>query len=228
MSGLGGLPERLRHEVERDARPVRPLPPAWLRLGWMLLWGLCIGLVVPALQGMRPDGDVLGPFLAWGATLTQGAAALWLVFLALREAVPGRGLPRGVRLASLLGGGALQMAVGVATWTRLGMPEPGSAPVAKGVTCMTMESAIGLPAVLLTALLVARAWAVRPRWAGVLGGAGAGLLADAVQHLICPVSDLQHVLIWHGGAVLLLSLAGWLAGVLVERRRARGERSAIP
>ncbi len=228
MKGLGGLPERLRHEVESDARPVRPLAPAWVRLGWVLLLGLCIGLVVPALVGVRPDGDALGPFLAWGAALAQGAGALWLVFLALREAVPGQGLPLGIRLASVLGGGVFQVAVGVATWARLGMPEPGPAAVAKGMTCVTMETAIGLPAVLLTALLVARAWAVRPRWAGLLGGAGAGLLADAVQHLICPVSDLQHVLIWHGGAVLLLSMSGWLAGTLVERQRTRGERSATP
>lgn len=227
MSAPGGLPERLRQEIERDARPVRPLPAAWRRLGWVLLWGACIGIGVPAALGMRDNAGALGALLTWGAGLAQGALALWLVYLALREGVPGRGTSREARIVSLLAGAALQTAVGVASWARLGMPGPAPAATGEGMVCVTMEVAFGLPALALTALLVTRAWAVRPHWAGLLGGAGAGLLADAVQHLVCPVADLGHVLLWHGAAVVLLSLAGWSAGSVIARYRDR-RREACP
>ncbi len=46
----------------------------------------------------------------------------------------------------------------------------------------------------------------------------AGLVADAVWHLICPRSDLPHVLIWHGGATALTTAWGWLLGAVHERR----------
>ena len=219
MGGMSTLPERLRHEVENDSRPVRPLPPAWLRLGWVLLWGLCVAVIVPALFGVRRDAVSVGFLLVWCAGVAQFGVGLWLVYLALREAIPAAGSSRGVWLAALLTGAAVPVAVGVLVWMRVGMPESAPGGLAKGMTCMTMESVAGLPAMLLTALLVARAWAVRPRWAGLLGGAGAGLLADAVQHLICPVADLRHVLIWHGAAILVLALAGWAAGLVIERRR---------
>ncbi len=221
MRTMNALPDRLRQALERDARPVRPLSPAWLRLGWVLLWGLSVATVVPALFGMRRDAGALGFFLVWGVGVAQLGLGLWLVYLALRESVPAAGFSRGVRLASLLVAGAVPAAAGIIIWARLEMPLPGPMGLAKGLTCMTMETALGLPALLLTVLLVGRAWAVRPRWAGLLGGAGAGLLADAVQHLICPVADLQHVLIWHGAAIILLSLAGWVAGLMIERRRSR-------
>jgi hypothetical protein len=73
-------------------------------------------------------------------------------------------------------------------------------------------------------VLVGRAYAVRPRWAGVLGGAGAGVLTDGVWHLICPNAELSHVLAWHGGAVLALAGLGWVLGAAIEAWR----RSHLP
>jgi hypothetical protein len=45
------------------------------------------------------------------------------------------------------------------------------------------------------------------------------LTGDAVTHLLCPISDLTHVLVWHTGAVLGFAVLGWLAGTIWERRR---------
>jgi hypothetical protein len=69
--------------------------------------------------------------------------------------------------------------------------------------------------------LIVRAFPVRPRWAGALAGMGAGLVADGAWHLICPRSDLAHVLVWHLGATLLMAGAGWFLGALWERREVR-------
>jgi hypothetical protein len=79
-----------------------------------------------------------------------------------------------------------------------------------------MESTLALPALALTLGLVWRAYAVRPRWAGVLGGVGAGLVTDGVWHMICPYAELSHVLVWHAGAVLALAGLGWLLGAAIE------------
>jgi hypothetical protein len=50
---------------------------------------------------------------------------------------------------------------------------------------------------------------------------GAALVADGVWHVVCPRSDLAHVLVWHGGATVALAGLGWLAGWLWEARAVR-------
>jgi hypothetical protein len=76
-----------------------------------------------------------------------------------------------------------------------------------------------LPALAVTLWLVFRALPLRPSIAGLLGGAGAAVTADALTHVLCPMSDLRHVLVWHTGALIGLMLVGWLAGKLWERKR---------
>ena len=86
---------------------------------------------------------------------------------------------------------------------------------------MACDAAMALPAALVTFWLLLRALPTRAPLAGLLGGAGAGASADGLLHLICPMSDLHHVLVWHTGAVVLLAVGGFLAGTLWERRRSR-------
>jgi hypothetical protein len=67
--------------------------------------------------------------------------------------------------------------------------------------------------------LVFRALPLRPSVAGLLGGTGAAVTADAVIHILCPMSDLRHVLVWHTGVIIGLMVIGWAAGKLWEKRR---------
>ena len=174
---------------------------------------------------MRGDIESLGFALSWGAAVFECLVGLGLVALALREAVPGSGIAPPVGSAALAAGIATQVAVAILSWWQRGMPS-GSFPP-EGAHCFPMESTLAFPALALTMVLVGRAYAVRPRWAGLLGGAGAGLLTDGVWHLICPYADLSHVLVWHGGAVIALAALGWILGAAVEatRRRALTSRS---
>jgi hypothetical protein len=55
---------------------------------------------------------------------------------------------------------------------------------------------------------------------------GAGLVADGVWHLICPRSDLAHLLVWHGGATVVMTGFGLALGLLYERRATRRFRLA--
>jgi hypothetical protein len=70
-----------------------------------------------------------------------------------------------------------------------------------GVTCSTHDAALALPALAITLWLVFRALPLRPSIAGLLGGTGAAVTADAINHILCPMSDLRHVLVWHTGMI---------------------------
>ncbi len=217
MSRRPPLPPALRRALEAESGPVDPLPRVAFRVSWLLAW-LCgaVALVVTVV-GLRSDMAALGVGLSWVAAAAECGFGLALVALAVREAVPGSGvaLPKG--LAAIAAGAAAHAVIVLLTWLKRGMP-PGTFPPA-GLACMSYESALGVAALAIVLLLVARAYAVRPRWAGLLGGAGAGLLADGVWHLACPFADLQHVLVTHTGSIALLAALGWAAGLLAERVR---------
>jgi hypothetical protein len=61
---------------------------------------------------------------------------------------------------------------------------------------------------LVSALLTARAFPLRPIAAGVLWGLGCGLIADAGLRLYCEFTTVQHVLLEHFAAVVFAMIAG--------------------
>ncbi len=221
------LPPEIRRLVEHDLTPVRPLPPPWVRALVVLAWAVAGLFAVLAVEGVRADAGELGVLVAWGAALVEILGGFALIALALREAVPGAALPRATLAGALLAAALVASATAVLTWMRVA-PAASGCPLTAGVSCFAMEFALGVPALATTVLLAVRALPVRPRWAGVLGGVGSGLLADGVQHLVCPLADLSHVLVWHVGAIVGLGWAGWLAGSSVEKWRVRTLRRRTP
>lgn len=203
------LPDRLRAKVAQDLRPVRPLATPSVRLLLVVLWTCAAMVAVPALAGLRFNAPELGFWLLWGATAAEAVVGLGLVFLALREGIPGLGASPGALVSAL--SAAVVVELGVALFTHARCPCPASAGT-EGMACFTSETLLGIPALGLTLILVLRAYPLSPPRAGLLGGVGAGVLADAVQHLVCPVSDPRHVLLWHLGAVGALGLVGLLLG----------------
>jgi hypothetical protein len=219
MSDPRRLPVPLLGAIAQDPLPVRPLPSPSRRARVVVVVAGALLALTAAVLRVRGDAHELGLTLSWGATLLELATGLALTVVALRSSVPGRG-PTTLRAAGLAGAAfAVQVAVGVATWAARGMPQETFPP--RTMVCMGIEISLGLPVLLVTVALIARAWAVRPGLTGALAGVGAGILADGLQHLHCPLSDLQHVLVWHGGGMTLLVLFGWCAGVVIERRRDR-------
>ena len=216
------LPEALRRSIADDLGPVRPLPPAWMRtLQAAAVAAIGLALVIFVFKlSPRPDMEQLPMWLSWGCTVLQLGVGVLLLGMALREAVPGQGVPIG---AVALGVGTavlIQILVGIATWMHsTGMPLEKGQGLSAGITCTTHDVAMALPALLVTLWLVFRALPLRPSIAGLLGGAGAAVTADAITHILCPMSDLRHVLVWHTGALIGLMLVGWIAGKLWERNR---------
>jgi hypothetical protein len=219
------LPDRLRRTVWADLRPVRPLPHPALRALEVAVWAAALFLLLPALRPLRSDAHVLGWGLLAGTTTAETLAGLLLAGLALREAVPGSGLSRARAGLALTLGVSTQLAGGLLTWLRSPGLSAAAAARHSGPACFSVQGLLGLSGLGLGFWLVLRALPVRPRWAGALAGMGAALVADAVWHLICPRSDLPHVLVWHGGATVLTTGLGGLLGVFYERWTARRFRT---
>jgi hypothetical protein len=170
---------------------------------------------------VRPDAAELGWLFSWGVVLAELVAGAGLVTLALGEAVPGRGAGRQAGLIALAGASALFVVLGVLVrGASAGVPIPNPL-VSHGPACLSLTGLIGLTALAVVAILIRRATPLRASFAGLLAGAGTGLMAVGVYHLDCPVTHLAHVLVWHGGAVAFLALVGLGLGLGLERLEER-------
>jgi hypothetical protein len=216
------LPNDLRRVVSDDLAPVKPLPPVWIRTLYAVAVGAAgLAAAVAAFKlTFRPDFDQIPMWLSWGCTALQLVVGVLLVGMALREAVPGFGIPTGGVFLAVSTGVLMQILVGITTWMHTpGIPLVKGHGLQAGVACSTHDIALALPALAVTLWLVFRALPLRPSIAGLLGGTGAAIIADAVNHVVCPMSDLRHVLVWHTGMIFGLMLVGWAVGKVWERRR---------
>jgi hypothetical protein len=216
---VDGMPEALREAVTADPGGVRPLRPASLRVIFAAAVIAVILAFVLANASLRADIENIPIWLSWGCSGLQLVFGVGLIWLALREAVPGGSAPRGaVRLAAVTALG-LQVLIGVATSIYSpAIPLTGSG-LEPGLGCLKHEALMALPTFAITLWLVFRALPLRAPTAGLLGGAGATVASDAAIHLLCPMSNLSHVLLWHTGAVVLFMATGWILGVLWDRLR---------
>lgn len=214
---LESLPNGLRQAIENDHQPVRPLHPAWMRTIFAAAILAVVLAFVLASASLRPDIDQLPMWLSWGCSALQLVLGILLIGLALRESVPGEGIPRGAVRVAALTALAVQILVGIATSIfspAIAMPGSGIAP---GIGCLKHETAMALPTFAVTLWLVFRALPLRAPTVGLLGGAGATVASDALIHLLCPMSNLSHVLVWHTGAVILFMTIGWTIGAIWQR-----------
>jgi hypothetical protein len=218
------LPESLRGAISGDLAPVKPLPAVWMRTLYTVAISAGGLALITALFKftLRPDMGELPMWLSWGCTPLQLAIGIVLIGMALREAVPGSAVPSGAVALAITTGVLMQVLVGVGTWMHSpGIPLVEGLGLAKGMSCSTKDFLFALPALAATLALVFRALPLRPSMAGLLGGAGAAVVADAINHIICSMSDLRHVLVWHTGMLFGLMFLGWGVGKLWERRRSQ-------
>lgn len=210
-------PSPLRSRVARELSPVRPLLSPGRRAAWLSL--LAAGTVLLAWLRTRGQDGSSAQGLAVAAV--EWAAGLAMVWVALREAVPGLGLGR-ARAAAMLGGGlAVQLAAAALLAGSASESWLGTGGAAAGLQCVRGESSLGLPLLAVAIWLLLRAFPLHARLASALAGGAAGLFADACWHLVCSRTDFAHLALWHFGSTVLLALAGYAAGAGVERRIAR-------
>jgi hypothetical protein len=184
---------------------------ALLPLGGLLLVG------IPAVWGWRSNLSELGTAVAWGLSALQALAGLLIVGAALREAVPGRELS--AKAVVLTFGAAAVVFGGVTLVSNLMVRVlvPPEAWVRWAWECFGMAAISSVPPLAAAAWLASRAWPTRPALAGALYGLGAGIMADAGVRLFCWISTPSHVLVSHGGSILLLAVVGALVATIIDR-----------
>lgn len=203
---------RLIEQLASHARPVKPLASPMRRT---LLW-LALALVVIALitaaYGFRPGllEDLSNPpsLIEWVSSALTGLLAAYAVF---QISVPGRSLswawlpmPALLLWLSGLSAGCMQ------DFARLGgeafLVEMASAECAVAITMTSV------PLGLVLLLMVRHAGVVRPAATAMLAALSAAALSAAGVSLYHSGESALMVLLWHMGAVLLLSLLCLLFG----------------
>jgi len=208
------LPPRLREEVARTLRPVRPLVSPLRRAAALAPVAGLLLVCVPLLWQLREDAAALGPVRLWGGSLLQDAVAVLLLAAAFAESIPGRlSAPRSLLLRAFAGV-AFMVALTLTTFAASPTHVPLQQETHYTHVCLTRSFALGLVPLGVTALLLCRGLLARPITAGALAGLGAGLLADSSWRLFCEVSDPAHVLTVHAGAVAGVAVVGAAAGAL--------------
>lgn len=222
MSGARPLPPELRELVRSEPRPVRPLAAPARRALVLLVWAPVAVALVASLTPTRPDAAALGWLLGWGVVLAELAVGAGLVTLALGEVIPGRGAGRQAGLLALAAAATLFVVLAALTRGASAGVAVANPLWSHGPACAALTGLIGLTALAVAAALILRASPLRASFAGLLAGAGSGLMAEGIHHLDCPVTHLAHVVGWHGAAIVLLALLGLAFGLgleAVERRR---------
>ena len=199
-------------QLAARAAPVKRLSSPLRRTAlWLLLATIIIALVVAAF-GARPgwlqDMRVASTAIEWFASILTGALAAYAVF---QISVPGRSpswawlpLPAAVLWLGGIGLGCM------ADVARMGSDafalETGSAECAWAITMTS------LPLGLVMLLMVRHAGVVRPAPTAVLAALSAAALSAAAVSIIHAGENAFMVLLWHVGAVVVLSTLSGLFG----------------
>ena len=219
--------DELRCQIANPA-PVRPLPAPSRRTRLLMPLALLVIVAAPLLYGRRKDLTTYAPLATWGLSALQSCVGLWLLAMALREAVPGENVStRALTLAASLALG-LVVAVTLLTYALSPTPVPPGYAWAFWKECFIIPTLVASPLLLVATLMVARAFPTRPAVAGALCGLSAGILSDAGWRVSCNVSSPAHVFGAHGLAVLAMAGVGSLVAVLADSARWTRLRAARP
>ena len=212
------IPAALLDAVKRDLKPVRPLASPERRALALLPVGIALLVGMPELWSWRTHA-ALAPWPSWGLSALETMLSLVILTAGFREAVPGRELSGRVLTAL--------MCTACVSFVLINMTLKSPAGISHALwiqwfwECIRTAITFSIPALIAPAWLVSRALPNRPAWSGALCGFGVGLMADAGLRLLCWDGDCMHVLVAHGGAILILVALGALSATIVERIKAR-------
>ncbi|MEX2206450.1 MAG: NrsF family protein, partial [Myxococcota bacterium] len=206
------------HDLVRDLRPVRPIPP--LRAAGAAVVGIFLLIVAGdwLLGGFspRPGGDT-----AWSSPSYLAAlfglvlVAIGATSAALASAVPGR--EGAVRLGVRAGALGLLVAVAGGLW---GLARSdlqfSTQELAACASCMSRSVQLGIASTVLACAYIVHAAMRRPSAGAALALIGGVALGAAAVHTTCPSDSALHQLVAHtlaplvAAALLTLPLAALL------------------
>lgn len=208
------LLERIAGSIKPSLRPVRPMPPAWLLTGGLILIAAAVALAGAARAGFFGverltvfERALIFPVLV---VLLWAAAAEFAASM-----IPGsrRRVHPGVLMVITC---LALMGVFAAVFRDYHTTNF----VSVGVACLVAGVLHAIPVALLSWLLLRRGFAVNPVTAGAIAGTLAGLAGVAMLELHCPNFEVLHVLVWHTAVVPVAGAAGACVAWLLKRRTA--------
>lgn len=209
------LVDRVARSLGSSAQPVRPLAPAWVLAGVLVL--VCVVMALAGALLLGPFGfrkmsalDIAVIFPVLGVLIWVASA------LCAAEAVPGS--PRPVAPWVLGVGGSLLLA---GVFGLLFHDYGTERFVAQGIRCLTAGLVQAVPASAGTWWVLRRGFAVNSLAAGFVQGALAGLAGVTMLEIHCPNFETWHVIVWH---IAVLPLSGALGMVVawIGANRSRG------
>jgi hypothetical protein len=215
LGGARGVPadvlERLTASIG-SLRPVRPLPPARVLTGALLLGCAAVSLAGAAWAGFSGFAR-LGASRRVLIFTTLGLLA-WLAAASfVRESIPAS--RRRLSAPTLL---ALVSAALAGMFALLFRDYRADHFVSSGLACLRTGVLHAAPAALLSWLILRRGFAVNPIGAGLVGGALAGLAGVTLLELNCVNFQALHVLVWHTAVVPASAAGGALLGWALRGR----------
>jgi hypothetical protein len=212
--------DRVRETVAADLRPVRPQWSPGRRVLFLVPVALAIAVLAKQQYG-RYDLAALGAMIVWGFSALELFSGLLLLALALCLAVPGYGISR--RSIALACTAVVVVLAAVTLTTFFANPTfpPANRFWQLWRACMRGPLQLGLPLLLPSCLLAARAFPTQPSLVGALCGLAAGVVTDAGWRLTCGFSAPAHVATAHHLAIVVMSGAGAAFTALLDRRRWR-------
>ena len=207
------LSERLLRRVQAgmdDLKPIRPLPPPRILLLASAIVFLSV-VVAGALLLGTTGWHVLNMLQRTAVFVTLAVSAVLLANSMVRQMVPGSKhafAPATLPIAILI---ALMLVI-VATFRS----QRELAFILGGLACMKNGLSFSIPAAFLLWLILRRGAVLLPRLIGAAAGGLAGLSGLSVLEVNCPNLNVFHILVWHGGVVVIGSLGGALVGAAVE------------
>jgi Negative regulator of sigma F len=206
---------RIIHTIQSSLKPVSRLRSSSMIVAQLMIAFFLISTAVTSMMQVTGiEAMNLPQLIGMSLILTLGVALLslslaWQMKPGSLQRIPARAA-MGILAAGLVAGIAILF-----PWRT---PE---AFLVRGWHCMRAGLALAVPAALVFGFLVRRG---APLSLGMLGGtlgAIAGLLAVTVLQFTCNLQDLGHLLVWHGGVLVISTLAGWLIGRSVSGLTAR-------
>jgi len=206
------LVDRLAQSVASPIAPVRPLRPAWMLTGGLIL--LCAAVALAGGLILGPHGilrmtpaEIAVIFASLGVLVWQGSS------LCAAEAAPGSRRPFAPWVLAV--GGCLLLAIAFGLLFHDYRTERF---VAQGIACLTAGLVEAIPAALGTWWVLRRGFAVNSLAAGFARGALAGLAGVTMLEIHCPNFEAPHVIVWHIAVLPVSGVAGMLVARIAQRR----------
>jgi hypothetical protein len=207
--------QRIRAEMLRDLKPVRPMASPSVLFAIFAMAFLAVA-AVGAVQ-LHPVGWKLlslAQKLAILAALGMGAGVLGLSMV--RQMRPGS---RYAIAPSILPAGVLLL-LGLA-FAAVFQSTPETGFIAHGLRCLSVGLIYAVAGGIVCWLWLRKGAALSPKLMGTTAGAFAALIGIAVLESHCPNLNRNHILVWHLGVFVVCAAFGVTLGAIIEGKRRR-------